>query len=329
MTNINSGKHFINLLEEISGLKPSNATTVQLANTAWDLWEKQGVFRGKDANDVISQPYIIFNNYYQDILKANNLDEKNFYYCFAKTKELNAYANTTKNGDYVVVFDSELYRFISDIIITCIICVYTQPSEKEVNFYFEHIFDLLLEFKGVKINNNPDKQSMDFMKIITKDYDLTMLGSYCSAAIYTFIVCHELGHHILGHTTTKKIKKTIFSEDKEHFIDFNNTNYQEEYDADKMGLHLYINITKKYQHLAHLKLNHQFLSVPLIFFKLLELVDIIKKTISSTHPEPILRHARLKNIKIALNLEEDTELYDALIEIFSDLIQWVHQKKEE
>ncbi|TAN68129.1 MAG: hypothetical protein EPN17_09815 [Methylobacter sp.] len=328
MTDTNTGQYFVELLESVSGLGISNPRAVRLANAAWDSWEKQGVSRGKDTDDVIHQPHLIFKKYYLDIVKANNLKNKNVHFCLARTKELNAYANTTKNGDYVVVFDSELYTFINDVIITCIVCVYSHPSDDEVDFYFSHVYDLFLQFKGFTIKKSSEEQGDDFVKIITKDYDLTMLGSYCGAAIYAFIICHELGHHILGHTKKGKVKKAIFSENTEVSIGFNKTSIEEEFEADEIGFHLYTNISKEYENLKDLKLNNQFISVPLIFFKLLEILNIIRKSSGESHPEPNLRYMRLEQIKKTLNIEEDTEFYEALMEVFSGLYKWVYEKSQ-
>ena len=328
-----SGEFFIDLIEQVSGLKYSHPMAVKFANSAWDSWEEQGFSRGNDTSDVIAQPHIIFNNYYSDIIKANNLEYKEIYYCLAKTRELNAYASTTQNGDYVVVFDSELYAFINDIIITCIVCVYSHPSDGEIEFYFNHIFNLLLEFKGLKKSNLPDKAGNEFLKIITKDYELTMLGSYCGAAIYAFIICHELSHHMLGHTKLSKIKMAVFSKNNTEYFDMNETSFKEEYEADEMGFKLYVNVIKKYENLDNLKINNQFFSIPLFFFKILELLELLdlfseNTTNNNTHPNPKLRHQRLKDIKNSINFIENTEFYDALMEVFSKLYEWSYKKIE-
>lgn len=320
---MNSGKELIELIETLAGRKGSSPYAIKKANEAWDAWEKQGITRGADTEKVIYEPDKIFKSYYLDIIKANDLEENNVYFCYAKTGDLNALASTTKNGDHVIIFDSGLQVFINNVIITLIVCVYSTPSDQEVEFYFNHIFKEILEFKGLSSNFSGND---DFMKIITKDYDLTMLGSYCGASIFTFIICHEIAHHILGHT--KKRKKMAMTNHKGEIdhIDIDDVSQLQEFDADSFGFELYTSAIKNYSSLNNLKLNNQFLSVPLSFFLLLDILELFASPSNSTHPPANDRLNKINDLKIKINMNEDMEFYDALCEVIKEFKVWCENK---
>lgn len=324
MTSVETGEDYVRLVASLAPPGTNSPQAIDATNAVWDEWEAAGFARGPDTREVIEDPNRIFVAYYNDIITANRLGKHPVHYCYAKTGDLNAYASTTANGDYVIVFDSDFHRLINGIVIPAIVCVYSKPSDDDVEFYFSYMLEEIAQFKEQK---NAFANPEDFTKIILKDYELTMLGSYCGAAIYAYIICHELAHHLAGHTSTSRKMAISSSRNYMTHISVNNTSHNEEFEADCLGYKLYTNIPKDYDKLENLKLNTQFLSLPLAFFDLLKIIDNLFPSEGLTHPAPPERLERLQQYKKQLRLDEDTEFYDALTEVLNGFATWCGNKQ--
>ena len=320
MSSTVSGEDYVRLIRSLSPTGGNSATAVRAANNAWDAWERAGVSRGADTSEIIANPDPVFLSYFDDIVLANALDKSNIHYCYAKTGDLNAFACTTRNGDYVIVFDSEFQQFIHSIVITSIVCVYSKPTDAQVEFYFRYLLNEIATFKRFKHANRvtPD----DFTAIITRDYDLTMVGSYCGSAIYAFIICHELSHNTMGHTRKHRMQAIAGHNGTAASVSANDTSHIEEYEADSMGFQYYCEVVKQHSTLPNLRINTQFLSMPLVFFRLLEVVEQLFPVSRTTHPAPASRHAKIQTQKEIAGMHEDTEFHDALLELLEGFASW-------
>lgn len=292
---LETAQDFINYLNNIYGKAITSKKTVADVNKTWSEWDRQGISKPANMEAVTAAPYDTFRSYFNDIIQACEIDTDSVFFALIRIKNLNAFANTMPNTDKIIVFDDNLIAFFTAFIITIVQAVYSDPTEQEMEELEVFLFSTLNTFHGKE--QSPKKNEVyvnQFMKIIQKDYQLTEIGSYFSMAFTIFIICHELSHHILGHAEVKqKIQDSI---------PFNTPAYQEEFEADVYGYQLFLELISKESQIESAKLSQTFNRAPLIFFDIIEIVDLFGRKkgfcqqLSDTHPTPMARKKHLLSL---------------------------------
>lgn len=296
-----TAEDFIAYLDEVYGRSKINAKTVEDAIDAWQTWENQGMTPSQNIVDITGNPFATYQAYFDDILTAcdlTDIDASLIYFSLIRINNLNAYAHTMPNTDKIIVFDENLISFFTAFIITAMVSVYSQPSAIETKQLENFIISNLKTFHGDASSKTPQIKTVfakRFMQIIKKNYKLTEIGCYFSIAFTVFIICHELSHHILGHAEDKRMHVTHNTQGKKHAIPLNTPAYEEEFEADIYGYKLFLEVIDKVDQMQSAKLSQWFNRAPLIFFEMIDIVQLFTKTTgknqygSDTHPEAMQR----------------------------------------
>ena len=302
---IKTGQDYLSYLTSVFGASKLNPEAVELTKATWEKWEKQGTSQPNNIQEIASDPLQTYRVYYQDILTAchiENINPDSVYFSLLPLKNLNAYANTTLNQDKVIVFDEELITFFTAFIIAVIVAVYTDTSDDEVEFFDEFILNSLDDFFSRTKSRTKDsnkKHTQDFMGIIERDYYFTQVGSYFSMAFTVFIICHELSHHILGHSTKKRVFAIPENNGESIEIPVNSPSINEEFEADTHAYKLYLELIENRDRIEVAQLSDAFNRAPLVFFELMDIVQTYSEYKtgesyrSDSHPHPQQRKERL------------------------------------
>jgi len=304
---IKTGQDYLRYLEEVFGVSTPHPDALKFTKEAWNKWEKQGTSQPNNIQEIASDPLHTYRIYYQDILIAcpiENIKPDSVYFSLLPLKNLNAYANTTTNQDKVIVFDEDLITFFTAFIIAVMIAVYTDTTDLEVEFFDRFILARLEDFYSLtksRTEASNKQYTEDFMKIIERDYYFTQVGSYFSMAFTVFIICHELSHHILGHSTKKRAFAIPENNGESIEIPINSPSIKEEFEADSYAYKLYLELIKNRDKIKVAQLTEAFNRAPLVFFELMDIVQTYaeyktgQSFKSDSHPHPQQRKERLMN----------------------------------
>jgi len=302
--NLSAEGYILDLKKKFGIAKKSSNETIQLANNAWDEWEKQNVTKPKNTEEVITEHLDIFHKYHADIAsvgdKLHGYDSGATTFFILPWNELNACAVTLLNGEKVILLDTRLISFLNELAILVVVSTCCSKSEKDVVFYENYFFKLLDNYLTKPKELNTRSSTNDFVSIIKKDYELTEMGAYCASAFLTYILCHEISHHILGHSEHKIEVSLLNMMEADDVIEINAPLINQEYEADMYGYDIFLEVIKKRSKLQTIKLSEEFDLMPLIFFELIDLLNTyaLKQGMAShdakTHPNPLDRKKRLK-----------------------------------
>ena len=304
---LKTGQDYLNHLNRIFGKSKTHPDALDLTLQTWKKWEKQGTSQPDNVREIVDDPLQTYRVYYQDILTAchiENISPDSVFFSLLPLRNLNAYANTTANKDKVIVFDEDLITFFTAFIIAVMVAVYTDTSDDEVEFFDNFILARLEDFDNrakSRTEESNKKYTDDFMKIIERDYYFTQVGSYFSMAFTVFIICHELSHHILGHSTKKRVFAIPENNGESIEIPVNSPSIKEEFEADTHAYKLYLELIENRDKIEVAQLTDAFNRAPLVFFELMDIVQTYSENKtgqpynSESHPHPQQRKERLIN----------------------------------
>ncbi|MCK5901856.1 MAG: hypothetical protein KAG28_01795 [Cocleimonas sp.] len=293
---------FIQYLENIYGRSAVNNHTLDDLNDVVNLWKRQGIPLSIDTAKMEADPQRIYRAYFDDILQAcdlNDIATDCIFFTLIDIKNLNAYASTLPNKDRVIVLDENLVSFFTCFFIASLVAVYSKPSAHQSDQLEAFLFDTLAHFANPQHSVQQKKDyASRFKKIIQVDYRLTEIGCYLSIACTLFILCHELSHHLLGHTENRCLSPNS-AEDQRIAQMLNTPNHNEEFAADHYGYDLFLSLIENVEQVQFAKLSHAFNRTPLLFFEVIEIVHNIQPKKESalqqkdTHPPPMKRKSQL------------------------------------
>ena len=301
---IKTGEDFLSHLASLYGRGQLHSKVVDFAQEAWDEWEKNGTSKPDDVKSVAEDPLHTYRVYYRDILSVcniQNVDSSSVFFSLLLIKNLNAYATTTGNKDKVIVFDENLVTFFTALIISIMVANYTDPSDSELEVFDDFIFTNFDDFFN-RSNPNVSKKNEEyrstFMKIIKRDYKFTEIGSYFSMAFTVFIICHEVSHHILGHSIKKRMY-SVPNNNNEFEIPLNTPSHEEEFEADLHGYKLFLELIDNNDQAEVAIIQQAFNRAPLMFFEILDLAQLYSENKigssfkSESHPSPKVRKQKM------------------------------------
>ena len=323
-----NAQDFISYLNGTYGKTGRNPKTIGDALDAWETWENQGTSRPKDIIDTASDPFERYKAYFEDVINTcdlETLDSEQVHFALVHIKNLNAYASTLSNQDKVIVFDENLISFTTAFIIASMVSVYADIPESEREETEQFIIDTIKDFY-IRQQTTEEKQHYreNFIKVIKKDYKLTEIGCYFSMAFTVFILCHELAHHILGHTTEKSLY-AINTGTQSIDIPLNNPDHEDEFAADQHGYKLFLELVAKSDLVETAKLVPVFHRAPLLFFDIVEATEQFAPRYGYTeipansHPSPLARKQHLLDTYENRLSPESQQINDDL----TDFIQYI------
>jgi hypothetical protein len=158
-----------------------------------------------------------------------------------------------------------------------------------------------------------DYAPKNILEIITEMDNSTRFASLMSRAMYSFLLCHEIAHIALNH---------------------NDESWINEFNADALGYEIFSSAIRNRKNLKHLELFDGLARAPLALFELFDLINFFKSTIleinsvSSSHPNPLLRKAALLE-QYNLGSDRDSfDLYLVISERASALKYYIHENKK-
>ena len=297
--------------------------SVQLTKAVWSHWEKAGVT--PPDIDAIAQEHSRFENgfFYDIVSVAERLAGKELpiQYCAFCLDSYNFYAFSADDGYIILVDDSffQLLFFLSNILIFQAQGL-IQPAEEEA------IRQLTTE---VITNNYFNRRQFDFTQdslfssLLKRDYELTEFANYFFHALKVFIISHEIGHHILGHTIAK-VKRVFGSNDTFEAIYVDERSIACEYEADKYGYQLFHEVSTTVDaSISYAYCQYKFEFAPLFLFDLfayldnLKTVSLSKAVTYKTHPAP---QKRIASLQKAFPIDNEDPLYLSLKESMATIL---------
>jgi hypothetical protein len=288
--------------------------SITVARDLWESWEKSGV-TPPDLNTIAADYAKHENGFFYEIVRlAERTGGKqlNIHLCQFSLDQYNAYAFTASDG-YIVLADDVLFQilyFLCNIIVFDAMGLIKEEEERAA-----------LKTLAARIihTNYLSRERIDFSKepllhdLLKKDYEIAEFANYFFSAFKAFIIAHEIGHHILGHTTgsTRKIF-SVMNKTVEAEVDLRSLSM--EYDADSYGYNLFHTLchtTDDSVYYAFCK--YRFVFAPFLLFQLFDRLDrLVEQQENSTitytdHPHPLDRAAALEK-QFVTDLQDDLYL---------------------
>lgn len=296
-----------------------NDSSIALTKQIWDKWETPDNLR-PNIEHAANQEVALDNNLFQEIvLVANRLAGKEFTaeYITLCFDDYNFHAYHAEDG-YIVLSDDYFLQLL--FILTTII---TYDSVDEISeAEKESVVELV---KGIVQNNYLNNRRFDFKKqvkiieLVGRDFEITEMAFCLFKAFKIFILAHEVGHFVLGHTVADKNKRIITYDDSVT-LEVDNPEKKDEYEADQYGYVLLKKILEiSDQPIPEINIKealckYSFDYAPLLLFELFEKLDHRmegrrgKPIEYFTHPKPRERYNALiktNNIDISSDLYRD------------------------
>ncbi|MCX6318988.1 MAG: hypothetical protein NTW29_17045 [Bacteroidetes bacterium] len=290
------------LREQFEAIAPGEES-IAVARDMWESWQQSGV-TPPDLDTIAAEFMRHENGFFYEIVRLaekSGSKKLNIHFCQFSLDRYNAYAFTAKDG-YIVLIDDVFFQilfFLCNIIVFDAMGLVTDDVErKDLKDFTDRIIH----------TNYINRQRIDFGEekylhsLMKKEYELTEFANYLFGAFKAFIIAHEIGHHILEHTSGKVTR--IFSARNnmvEAEVDLRAM--EMEYEADAWGyqlFHLLNHTTDNTVYYAYCK--YKLLFAPALLFCIFDRLDRIQElneqiTIPYTdHPHPLLRYETIVNL---------------------------------
>lgn len=286
--------------------------SVNLTRDIWDKWEKDGVIPPNIESLAINNAKFQNGFFYDIVAVAEKMEQKtlNIHYCPFCLDSYNFYAFSAHDG-YIVLVDDYFFQMLFFL---CLLFIYDSvgeltASEKE---------EVKILANDLIINNYFNRRRYDFkaqglvVKLLERDFEISEFVNYFYNCLKIFILSHEIGHHVLGHTTGK-ITRTFGISGNSSSIEVDNRDILKEFEADKYGYTLFDKMIKTVdEKIYYAFCKYQFDYAPLFLFDLFEKLDDLSASIDSkaisyeTHPHPRKRKRALLK---SFNIDSKAPLY--------------------
>jgi hypothetical protein len=280
-------------------LKP-NSLSIQEASEIWDKWETEDLKRPNIEKIADDDDFQInfFNEIVGFIFGKNH--EKIIYLPFL-LKDYNYHAFTASDG-YIVLCDEKFDQLLFFIITICTFLAdnnYNRNEKHKIENYLRNgIKRYYIHHEDIELLNDNY-----FDEIIKSSYEISEKAIYLLNAIFAFMFCHELGHHVLGHTHSKE-KQIIKMKNEEYSYEVDMVSLLDEYAADDYAFDIFkklLNVDKD-RYFTFFK--YRFEYAPLLFFDICSSLDKLSAIINgqkihyTKHPNPHKRRNKLRDTKI-------------------------------
>jgi hypothetical protein len=171
------------------------------------------------------------------------------------------------------------------------------------------------------------KKSVDLglplSRFLPIDFNASLLGGTLATKTETFVVCHELAHHLLGHLETSR-RKSILVRDVQ--VEVPVSNWVQEFEADALGLRLLLEQVRD----PH-DLSMTYAGIDFFFQLMILLEEFTQFQGSDTHPPSSVRLKKIRdyavlhcpdeaNRKILFKMSEELEFL--LAEVWNTFMSW-------
>lgn len=249
--------------------------------------------------------------------------------------DLNACATTAPNGELIIIIDVLLDVMIHAISLTVVrtnqLLQRAELTEEQLYLYYDFLLSVCSKFTGVPIGR-------DFVDVFTEINHKSLPSleinhaRLLKEAIILFILAYEHAHHCLGHLSGESAVQ-IRGINGELPLSIFNRSQEQEFEADRLGMQIYLECRKSSSSFTLHSLKSFPLS-PLIFFAWLEVLNIISGIDSncmigvSTPPPPTMRLAMIEE-QLQENmpqLKDPQYRYGAWL--FDNFVKWALNNKK-
>jgi len=279
-------------------LKPDRMS-VKTASDLWDKWETDD-FKRPDIQKIADKDDFD-EKFFSEIVDFIGEDNEKIKYLPFLLKDYNYHAFSASDG-YIVLCDEILDALLYFVVMVCTFLAnnnYSRKEKKDIENY------LRTGIKKSYIQYEPVGFLFDsyYIDLIKSSYEISEMGTYLANAIRAFMFCHELGHHVLGHTALKE-KHIIKMKNEEYSCELDKTSIHDEYAADDYAFDKYIKLMDVDENRYYTFFKYRFEYAPLLFFDICNALDKLTAIINgekvqyTKHPNPHKRRNKLRDTKI-------------------------------
>lgn len=282
-------RHFSKEYKTIAPDEDSVAVTRDL----WEDWQRSGI-TPPDIEGIAGEYSRHENGFFYELvqLAEKKAGEKlNIHFCQFTLDRYNAYAFTASDG-YIVLIDDVFFQvlyFLCNILVFDAMGVLTNPVEKEQAKEFIQRIIRVNYLNRKRIDFSSEQQIISMLK---KDYELTEFANYFFHAAKAFIIAHEIGHHVLGHTAGT-IRRVFTARNTTIEADVDIRALNMEYEADSYGYQLFDTLSQTVDNSVYYAYcKYKFPFAPILLFGLFAKLDQAEekeKKVSfayNEHPHP-------------------------------------------
>jgi hypothetical protein len=294
-----------------------DADSVAIARELWLEWEKTGN-APPDINNIAKDYAKHENGFFYELVKLAEKIENaplNIHYCQFTLDRYNAYACSAKDG-YIILIDDVYFQilyFLCNIFVFDAMDIVREDEKEQVKTFVEEIIRV----------NYFNRQRVDFSRqgihhvLLKRDYELAEFANYFFHALKAFIISHEIGHHVLKHTSGT-VTKVFAVNNNSVTVEVDERKLANEFEADSYGYKLFdvlSNTNDDSVYYAWCK--YKFSFAPVFLFRLFNSLDRIyekvknKPIVYAEHPHPV---ERIRSLEDKYSIETNDPLYLALNE---------------
>lgn len=305
-------------------LAPSKES-IELIKQLWVSWEDNGTSK-PDIEQIVKDNYKYEDSYFKEIIsiacrmlnipkESVRIEQVSFI-----LDSYNLYASHAKDG-YLVIVDETFFSMLYSITNILMFSAYNliDPSEEDVfKRFFQQLTSEYIERKSFVPFHK--KEIDEIGTLLNRSYEVTEFAVYLFNSFKTFMLAHEIGHCLLGHSNGR-INKMFYNRTEKVMIPIDRRSHLHEYQADIFGYRLFktvMDTTDNTIDVAYLKYRFEF--APLLLFDIFTYLDRRSnhEHYSTTHPAPIKRKS---NLITQFRINQDDLLYQNLTMVFNEIVR--------
>ena len=290
-----------------------DADSVAVARDIWQDWKLSG--NAPPDIDAIAKDYSLHENgfFYELVAVAEKMEGINLgiHHCQFSLDRYNAYAFTATDG-YIILVDDIFFQilyFLIHILLFDAQGAIEDPDEiRQAKAFVQEIVSVnYIQRRRIDFS----RQSI-FHTLVKRDYELAEFANYLFHSIKAFILSHEIGHHVLRHTTGK-YKKIFAANGHTMEMEVDQRRIECEFEADSYGYRLFNALSDTTDETVfYAWCKYKFPFAPLLLFDIFRSLDDVQASLQgkllayTTHPHP---DKRIKALTAGYAIYDEDPLY--------------------
>ena len=189
--------------------------------------------------------------YYAEIVSTLGLTSEQIRFDNFLSERVSAFSTYTTKGEKAVFFDQQLDNWIFSFFTLMSVRTFCHPSDEERGETTALMKSILDSFYEPEIHHRVKMQLFPYMK---KYPECLPVVNCLNSTMSAFIICHEITHHVLGHTDIECSKA-------------------HEYEADKQAYELLKLMSLRHVDGSKLVITQNFLCSPVLLMQALDVVE--------------------------------------------------------
>jgi hypothetical protein len=307
----------IRVYRKIYEILAPDGDSVSLAKDVWEEWEKAGT-PPPDVDEIALNHAKHENGFFYDIVTiAERVEQRplGIHYCAFCVDDYNFKAVSTADG-YIVLVDDIFFQLLFFVITILMFDANGLIEEDELPAVKRLLKDMIT---SNYFNNRRYDFSQDTVipNLLKKDYEVTEFANYFFHSVKAYIIAHEIGHHVLGHTSAP-VTKTYNMNGQRLEVEVDSRSVQQEFEADNYGYKLFTEVSNTVdESISYAYCKFKFDFAPLFLFGLFNQLEKITEAYTgtvntyATYPSP---QARIDALNRSFSINNEDPIYRALLE---------------